>query len=342
MASSVSPNVQTSSNSKSIRLNSKLFNRFLGSSTSVTSSPSASSILTSNGEHHFHHHQNQNQNHGSSSTIVGLLTSPSTSTQNLHVNGTHMSNIVINSSGSSSASSSSQHTPNHQHESAMASANHTNEPLALPANWSSNASITSSIKLEKKHFDRINKLAEKILKHCQSKRMNLINSPPYIIDIVPDVCQIFSTIYFVYEEKLAQLNECDYFCVLIKNCLDKFTELADLFKAAGNRMYEENSAERQKLVKYTLIYSHILAEMRCFFPKDVYAGESFLIAKKDAADFWKSNFGDRVIVSWKEFELKLNRVHTINNELELNSLRETIQLTKTKFVSVFEFDIFTR
>lgn len=28
--------------------------------------------------------------------------------------------------------------------------------------------------------------------------------------------------------------------------------------------------------------------------------------------------------------------------MELNSLRETIQLTKTKYVSIFEFDIFTR
>lgn len=172
--------------------------------------------------------------------------------------------------------------------------------------------------------------------------MRLINSPPYIIDILPDICQVFNTIYFVYENKLGQLNEIDYFCVLIQNCLAKFQELLDLFKSAGKRMYEETSPERQKLIKYTLTYSHILAEMKSMFPKDGYEGESFRVAKKDAAEFWKTNFGERVIVGWREFELKLNRVHQISNQLELNSLRETIQLTKTKYVSIFEFDIFTR
>lgn len=199
-----------------------------------------------------------------------------------------------------------------------------------------------SVKLEKKMFDKLNKLADKLLKYCQSEHMRLINSPPYIIDILPDICQIFNTVYFVYENKLAQLNEIDYFCVLIQNCTSKFQELIELFKMAGKRMYEETSVERQKFVKYTLTYSHILAEMKSMFPKDTYEGESFRIAKRDAADFWKMNFGDRVIVSWREFELKLNRVHQITNEMEMKSLRETIQLTKSNYVSIFEFDIFTR
>ena len=202
--------------------------------------------------------------------------------------------------------------------------------------------ITSKIKIEKKHFDKINKLAEKLLKYCQSDRMNLINSPPYIIDILPDICQVFNTIYFVYEHKLHLLNDLEYFCIVIKNCLDKFQELVDLFKQAGKRMYEESSAERQKLVKHTLTYSHILAEIKSIFPKDVYEGRNFRIAKKDAEEFWKSNFNDRIIISWIEFEMKLNQVHKISDKLELFALRETIQLTKTKYISIFEFDIFTR
>jgi E3 ubiquitin-protein ligase CBL len=128
----------------------------------------------------------------------------------------------------------------------------------------------------------------------------------------------------------------------MRNCLDKLQQLADLFKIAGKRMYEETSLERQQLVKYTLTFSHILAEIKSLFPKDVYEGQNFRIAKKDAADFWRFNFGDRIIVSWKEFEVKLNRVHQITSQSESDSLRETIQLTKTKYVSIFEFDIFTR
>lgn len=176
-------------------------------------------------------------------------------------NNNHATNLVINSSStSSSASSSSQHTPNQAAENVDNIGD--GGTISLPSNWSYNHSITSSIKLEKKMFDKVNKLAEKLLKHCQSERMQLINSPPYIIDILPDICQLFNTIYFVYENKLAQLNEIDYFCVCMRNCLEKFQELADLFKVAGKRMYEESSVERQKLVKYTLTYSHILAEMK--------------------------------------------------------------------------------
>lgn len=248
------------------------------------------------------------------------------------------------SSSASSGASSSQHTPNELRQQLVTASTltTTENMVSLPSNWSYNQSITSSVKLDKKMFDKVNKLADKLLKYCQSEHMHLINSPPYIIDILPDICQIVNTVAFVYENKMTQLNEIDYFCVLMRNTLEKFQELVDLFKSAGKRMYEETSVERQKLVKYTLTYSHMLAEMKCMFPKDIYEGETFRIAKKDAADFWKANFGERVIVGWREFELKLNRVHQISNQLELNSLRETIQLTKTKYVTIFEFDIFTR
>ena len=92
----------------------------------------------------------------------------------------------------------------------------------------------------------------------------------------------------------------------------------------------------------TLIFSHMLADMKSIFPKGVYEGQSFRIAKKDAADFWKSNFGDRVIVTWPEFERKLNQVHEIKCDFEAAQLRRTIQLTETKYVSIFEFDVFIR
>lgn len=52
-------------------------------------------------------------------------------------------------------------------------------------------------------------------------------------------------------------------------------------------------------------------------------------------------FPCRIIVLWDEFQQRLNQVHQIHNE-EADHLRRTIQLTRTKFVSIFEFDVFTR
>jgi hypothetical protein len=150
-------------------------------------------------------------------------------------------------------------------------------------------------KLERKHFDKVYKLAEKSLKYCQSERMNLTNSPPYIIDILPDICKILSQIYISYENKLHILNNIEYFMVYVFNLISKFEKLIHLFKYAGKRMYEDTSDERKQLIKYSLIFSHILTELKSLFPNNIYDGQNFRIAKADAAEFWKANFGTRCV-----------------------------------------------
>ena len=218
----------------------------------------------------------------------------------------------------------------------------TSSLISDESNNQSNPEALRTFKIEKKHFERVYKLIDKIIRYCQSERMNLINSPPYILDILPDINQTFVSIYTAYENKLHLLSDNDYFCIMIANCTEKFDYVVDLFKTAGKRIYDETSAERHSLTKMTLIFSHMLADMKSIFPKGVYEGQSFRIAKKDATEFWLNNFGKRVIVTWQEFERKLNQVHPINNDYESAQLRKTIQLTETKYVSIFEFDVFIR
>ena len=50
----------------------------------------------------------------------------------------------------------------------------------------------------------------------------------------------------------------------------------------------------------------------------------------------------RVIVPWREFKSSLTRVHPISSPLEAMALKSTIDLTVNDYISVFEFDIFTR
>lgn len=356
--------------------NSKLLNKFLNisigtsnnltntsnnssgsSSTTHSSSSSSTPSPTNLNEHNNLNEQTTNNTPQSRLNLIRASVANSTasvvssiqnfiSSSNLNINNNH------NSSISSSSSSSQNNMPLTHSEEANFNTRSSLNSLASHATgaFDSNSSdfarnathITNLIKVEKKQFDKVNKLAEKILKYCRSDKMNLINSPPYIIDILPDVCHVFNTIYFVYEDKLHILNNIEYFCIILKNTLEKFQETIDLFKEAGKKMYEENGKERQKLVKQTLTFSHMLAEIKSIFPKDLYEGQNFRIAKKDAEEFWKNNFDDRIVVSWIEFEMKLNQVHKITDRTELLALRETIQLTKTKYVSIFEFDIFTR
>ncbi|XP_012501457.1 PREDICTED: E3 ubiquitin-protein ligase CBL-B-like [Propithecus coquereli] len=51
---------------------------------------------------------------------------------------------------------------------------------------------------------------------------------------------------------------------------------------------------------------------------------------------------DRTIVPWKVFRQCLHEVHQISSGLEAMALKSTIDLTCNDYISVFEFDIFTR
>lgn len=50
----------------------------------------------------------------------------------------------------------------------------------------------------------------------------------------------------------------------------------------------------------------------------------------------------RTIVQWKVFRQALHEFHPISSGLEAMALKSTIDLTCNDYISVFEFDIFTR
>lgn len=50
----------------------------------------------------------------------------------------------------------------------------------------------------------------------------------------------------------------------------------------------------------------------------------------------------RTIVPWKLFRLTLHEVHRIGTPLEAMALKSTIDLTCNDYISIFEFDVFTR
>ncbi|XP_064159363.1 E3 ubiquitin-protein ligase CBL-B-like [Anguilla rostrata] len=188
------------------------------------------------------------------------------------------------------------------------------------------------------------KLMDKVVRLCQNPRLHLKNSPPYILDILPDTYQHLRLVLCKYEEsqKLAQLSENEYFKVYIDSLMKKSKRAIRLFKEGKERMYEEQSQDRRNLTKLSLIFSHMLAEIKAIFPGGQFQGDSFRITKADAAEFWRRFFDERTIVPWKVFRQCLNEVHPISSGLEAMALKSTIDLTCNDYISVFEFDIFTR
>ncbi|XP_053563516.1 E3 ubiquitin-protein ligase CBL-B isoform X2 [Bombina bombina] len=188
------------------------------------------------------------------------------------------------------------------------------------------------------------KLMDKVVRLCQNPKLQLKNSPPYILDILPDTYQHLRLILSKYDDnqKLVQLSENEYFKIYIDSLMKKSKRAIRLFKEGKERMYEEQSQERRNLTKLSLIFSHMLAEIKAIFPSGQFQGDNFRITKADAAEFWRKFFGEKTIVPWKVFRQCLHEVHQISSGLEAMALKSTIDLTCNDYISVFEFDIFTR
>nr|CAH7715045.1 unnamed protein product [Callosobruchus chinensis] len=195
---------------------------------------------------------------------------------------------------------------------------------------------------DKRTLDKTWKLMDKVVKLCQHPKMNLKNSPPFILDILPDTYQRLKLIYSKYEDNLQALHSIEHFNIFIINLMRKCKQAIKLFKEGKEKMFDENSHYRRNLTKLSLVFSHMLSELKALFPNGVFAGDLFRITKSDAADFWRTNFGNSTLVPWKIFRQELNNVHPISSGLEAMALKSTIDLTCNDYISNFEFDVFTR
>ncbi|CAF3891899.1 unnamed protein product [Rotaria magnacalcarata] len=194
------------------------------------------------------------------------------------------------------------------------------------------------VRIDRRSIEKVWKQMDRIVKYCQMPKMNLKNSPPYMLDILPDLYQTLREIMNNYDDRLHILNDIDYFRIFIDNLIDQCTKTIDCFKRAGHHMYDEQSTYRKHLTKLSLYFSHNLAELKSLFNRGIYEGEKFRLTKQEANDFWKCNFNERTIVPWEEFKERLNQIHPIQTINEATALQNTIDLTNNNHVSIFEFD----
>ncbi|XP_022115903.2 E3 ubiquitin-protein ligase CBL-B-B isoform X1 [Pieris rapae] len=206
----------------------------------------------------------------------------------------------------------------------------------------SDAVCPTKLATDKRTLDKTWKLMDKVVKLCQHHKMNLKNSPPFILDILPDTYQRLRVIYSKYEDNMQELNNNEHFNIFIINLIRKCKQAIKLFKEGKEKMFDENSHYRRNLTKLSLVFSHMLSELKAMFPNGTFAGDQFRITKSDAAEFWRTNFGNSTLVPWKIFREELNNVHPISSGLETMALKTTIDLTCNDFISNFEFDVFTR
>lgn len=92
-----------------------------------------------------------------------------------------------------------------------------------------------------------------IMKTCQ-KISDLNNSPPYILDILPDIHTHIRKIVNEHGGKMDKLNENDFFQTFIANLSEKCKTLLKALRAAKGQLHNGNSAARRELIRMSLVF----------------------------------------------------------------------------------------
>ncbi|GMR60236.1 hypothetical protein PMAYCL1PPCAC_30431, partial [Pristionchus mayeri] len=189
---------------------------------------------------------------------------------------------------------------------------------------------------DRKTFDKLYKLMDMAIKACNTPKLNLKNSPPFILDIIPDT---FTQLIAIFTRDPNAMRTTEYMGLFMANAQLKCKEVLKLFKS--NAIYNDESLERRKLTKLSLVFSHMLSELRAFFQHGECVADKFRLTKREADAFWKTSFKARICVPWAEFILALADSQRIPENVK-NNLKCTVDLTCNDYVSMFEFDVFTR
>ncbi|XP_047455019.1 E3 ubiquitin-protein ligase CBL-C isoform X2 [Mugil cephalus] len=201
---------------------------------------------------------------------------------------------------------------------------------------------------DRRMVDKAIKRLAKLHELSTNPRLGLRNSPPYLPELVAETSTLLMQVwepYHGYRATSGQVprgDEANYLRVHVRNLLDKTDRALLLFKEGREKIFEETSSCRRNLTKLSLLFSHMLWELKAMFPGGCFQGDTYRVTKTEAEEFWRHSFGRKCLVQWTTFKEQLRSVHAFEEGMESMALKSTIDLTCNDYVSVFEFDIFTR
>lgn len=201
---------------------------------------------------------------------------------------------------------------------------------------------------DRRLVDKALRRLDKLYELCTNPRLGLRNSPPYLPELVSETTTLVTQVWEPYQgsraggSQVPRGDEAKYLRVHMRNLLDKTERAILLFKEGREKIFEETSSYRRNLTKLSLLFSHMLWELKALFPGGFFQGDTYRVTKTEAGEFWRHSFGNKCIVQWNSFKEQLRSVHAFEEGMESMALKSTIDLTCNDHISVFEFDIFTR
>ncbi|XP_055019433.1 E3 ubiquitin-protein ligase CBL-C isoform X2 [Boleophthalmus pectinirostris] len=201
---------------------------------------------------------------------------------------------------------------------------------------------------DRRLVEKVLKKLERLFELCTDPRLGLKNSPPYLPDLVSETTAFLLQVWEPYTDlgvtmdQTPKGDEARYLRIHVRNLLDKTDKALLLFREGKEKIFEQTSSSRRNLTKLSLLYSHMLWEIKALFPGGRFRGDTYCVTKTEAQEFWRRSFRHKCIVQWNSFKEKLQSVHAFEEGMEAMALKSTIDLTCNDHISVFEFDIFAR
>ncbi|KAI6215408.1 E3 ubiquitin-protein ligase CBL [Aphelenchoides besseyi] len=196
-----------------------------------------------------------------------------------------------------------------------------------------------STQQDTKKIIKLYKSTRSLMNMLVQKGMNLRSSPPFIIQLINDTREYLFSI-LVATPNILEDNE--YLQLFVTNFMSKCKDAEGLFTEFGKEMFDPHSQGRKRLIKKSLIFSHMHHELKAEFPNHKFVGEHFRFTKTQAALFWKNNFDSASTVSWNKFRVALDKLNSGLHVGTTANLKMTLDLTRNDNISNYEFDIFTR
>ncbi|KAF3839343.1 hypothetical protein F7725_018060 [Dissostichus mawsoni] len=212
----------------------------------------------------------------------------------------------------------------------------TGSGASLSPKSSSQTPTSGDRRLLDKTLKRLHKLGEL----CTNPRLGLRNSPPYLPELVSETTTLLTQVWEPYRGprgpggQAPRGDEAKYLRVHIRNLMDKTDRALLLFKEGRDKMFEDTSSCRRNLTKLSLLFSHMLWELRAMFPGGSYQGDTYRVTKPEAKEFWMRSFGNKCFVQWNNFKEQLQSVHAFEEGMESMALKSTIDLTCNDYISL--------
>eukprot|EP00063_Salmo_salar_P082207 XP_014057042.1 PREDICTED: E3 ubiquitin-protein ligase CBL-like [Salmo salar] len=172
---------------------------------------------------------------------------------------------------------------------------------------------------DRRQVDKALKRLEKLHQLCTNLRLGLRNSPPYLPEVVSETATLLTQVWEPYRGPAAggqapRGDEGEYLRIHARHLLDKTNRAVLLFKEGRDKMFEEMSSFRRNLTKLSLLFSHMLWELRAMFPEGSFQGDTFRLTKTEAGEFWRQAFGNKCIVQWSTLEVSSEELEPVGSD----------------------------